>query len=80
MIERPRDKTGDRYEYFTCTGRRRKKTSCTRSAIHAPRIEQRIEATYGSNGLTDAEADRVRSVTRPAATARASCRSPDGSR
>jgi len=24
MIERPRDKQGDRYEYFTCSGRRKK--------------------------------------------------------
>lgn len=37
MIERPRDKTGDRYEYFTCSGRRRKTTNCTRSAILAER-------------------------------------------
>lgn len=52
MIERPRDKNGDRYEYFTCSGRRRKRTPCTRSAILAERIEQRIEATYNTNGLT----------------------------
>jgi len=62
MIERPRDKTGDRYEYFTCSGRRRKRTTCTRSAIHAERIEQRIEETYNSNGLTATEADRVREM------------------
>ncbi len=62
MIERPRDKTGDRYEYFTCSGRRRKRTTCTRSAIHPKRIEQRIEETYNSNGLTATEADRVREM------------------
>ena len=61
MIERPRDKTGDRYEYFTCTGRRRKK-GCTRTAVHAPRIEQQIEATYGTNALTSHQAERVREV------------------
>ena len=62
MIERPRDKNGDRYEYFTCSGRRRKRTSCTRSAILAKRLEQRIEATYHTNGLTTNEAERVREV------------------
>lgn len=62
MIERPRDKAGDRYEYFTCSGRRRKRTTCTRSAILAGRIEEHIETTYGTNGLTPAEADRVREV------------------
>ena len=62
MIERPRDKAGDRYEYFTCSGRRRKRTTCTRSAILAGRIEEHIETTYGANGLTPAEADRVREV------------------
>ncbi|GAB3214188.1 hypothetical protein GCM10027294_52460 [Marinactinospora endophytica] len=62
MIERPRDKNGDRYEYFTCSGRRRKRTPCTRSAILAERIEQRIEATYNTNGLTNNEAERVQDV------------------
>ncbi len=58
MIERPRDKQGDRYEYFTCSGRR-KKNGCTRSAILAERIENRIERGYGINGLTDEEAQRI---------------------
>ena len=62
MIERPRDKNGDRYEYFTCSGRRRKRTPCTRSAILAERIEQRIQATYNTNGLTKNEAERVHGV------------------
>ncbi len=62
MIERPRDKQGDRYEYFTCTGRRRKKNGCTRSAILASRLEERIETTYSSNGLTEDEATHVRAV------------------
>ena len=61
MIERPRDKQGDRYEYFTCSGRR-KKNGCTRSAIITDRIEDRIESTYNANGLTATEADRVREV------------------
>src|SRR5690625_364884 len=30
MIERPRDKNGVRYEYFTCSGGRPKRTRCTR--------------------------------------------------
>ena len=63
IIERPRDKAGDRYEYFTCLGRRRK-NGCTRSAILAARIEDRIEAAYGSNGLTADEAAHVRAVLR----------------
>ena len=62
MIERPRDKQGGRYEYFTCTGRRRKRTSCTRSAVLAARVEQRIEATYAANSLTEVEANRVKTV------------------
>ncbi len=61
MIERPRDKQGDRYEYFTCSGRR-KKNGCTRSAILTDRIENQIESTYNTNGLTATEADRVREV------------------
>lgn len=61
MIERPRDKQGDRYEYFTCSGRR-KKNGCTRSAILAERIEDRIERDYGTNGLTAEEAQRVSEV------------------
>ncbi|GAA2119247.1 recombinase family protein [Kocuria atrinae] len=62
MIERPRDKQGDRYEYFTCSGRRRKRNGCTRSAILASRLEKRIETTYSSNGLTEDEAKHVRAV------------------
>lgn len=62
MIERPRDKTGDRYEYFTCSGRRRKTTTCTRSAILAERIEAEIEHTYQQNSLTETEAAHVRKV------------------
>ena len=61
MIERPRDKQGDRYEYFTCSGRR-KKNGCTRSAILAERIEDRVERDYGTNGLTDEEAEHVSQV------------------
>ncbi|WP_020693881.1 hypothetical protein [Brevibacterium senegalense] len=61
MIERPRDKQGDRDEYFTCSGCRRK-NGCTRSAIIIDRIEDRIESTYNTNGFTAAEADRVREV------------------
>ncbi len=61
MIERPRDKQGDRYEYFTCSGRR-KKNGCTRSAILAERIEDRIERDYGTNGLTNEEAEHVSQV------------------
>ncbi len=61
MIERPRDKNDDRYEYFTCSGRR-KKTGCTRSAVLAPRVEDRIDRDYGTNGLTATEAEHVASV------------------
>ena len=61
MIERPRDKNGERYEYFTCSGRR-KKTGCTRSAVLAPRVEDRIDRDYGTNGLTTAEAEQIASV------------------
>ncbi|MFC7580737.1 zinc ribbon domain-containing protein [Schaalia naturae] len=61
MIERPRDKAGDRYEYFTCSGRRKKK-GCTRSAVLAERIEERVENTYGTNGLTPAQAEQVKGV------------------
>lgn len=61
MIERPRDKQGDRYEYFTCSGRR-KKNGCTRSAILAERIEDRVERNYSTNGLTDEEAEHVSQV------------------
>lgn len=62
MIERPRDKTGDRYEYFTCSGRRRKTTNCTRSAILAERAEAEIERTYQRNSLSPAQAEHVRKV------------------
>ena len=62
MIERPRDKTGDRYEYFTCSGRRRKTTNCTRSAILAERAEAEIERTYQRNSLNPAQAEHVRKV------------------
>ncbi len=61
MIECPTGKSGITYEYFTCSGRR-KKNGCTRSAILTDRIEDRIDSTYGTNGLTPAEADRVREV------------------
>ena len=62
MLERPRDKTGDRYEYFTCSGRRRKTTNCTRSAILAERAEAEIERTYQRNSLTQTQAEHVRKV------------------
>lgn len=62
MIERPRDKTGDRYEYFTCSGRRRKTTNCTRSAILAERAEAEIERTYQRNSLSPTQAEHVRKV------------------
>ncbi len=62
MIERPRDKTGDRYEYFTCSGRRRKTTNCTRSANLAERAEAEIERTYQRNSLSPAQAEHVRKV------------------
>ena len=62
MIERPHDKTGDRYEYFTCSGRRRKTTNCTRSAILAERAEAEIKRTYQRNSLTQTQAEHVRKV------------------
>ena len=61
MIECPTGKSGITFEYFTCSGRR-KKNGCKRSAILTDRIEDRIDSTYGTNGLTSAEADRVREV------------------
>lgn len=61
MIECPTGKSGITYEYLTCAGRR-KKNGCTRSAILTDRIEDRIDSTYGANGLTPDEADRVREV------------------
>ena len=60
MIERPRDKTGDHYEYFTCSGRRRKTTNCTRSAILAGRAKAEIECTYQRNSLSQTQAEHVR--------------------
>lgn len=62
MIESPRDKTGDRYEHFTCSGRRRKTTNCTRSAILAERAEAEIERTYQRNSLSRTQAEHVRKV------------------
>jgi len=62
MIERPRDKTGDRYEYFTCSGRRRKTTNCTRSAILAERAEAEIKRTYQRNSLSPTQAEHIRKV------------------
>ena len=62
MLERPRDKSGDRYEYFTCSVRRRKTTQCTRSAILAERAEAEIERTYQRNSLTQTQAEHVRKV------------------
>ncbi len=61
MIECPRDKQGERYEYFTCSGRR-KKNGCTRSAIMIDRIEREVEATFGQNGLSTEEATQTRAV------------------
>ena len=58
----PRDKTGDRDEYFTCSGRRRKTTNCTRSAILAERAEAEIECTYQRNSLSRTQAEHVRKV------------------
>ena len=62
MLERPRDKSGERYEYFTCSVRRRKTTQCTRSAILAERAEAEIERTYQRNSLTQTQAEHVRKV------------------
>ncbi len=62
MLNRPRDKAGGRYEYFTCSGRRRKTTNCTRSAILAQRAEAEIERTYQGNSLTQTEVEHVRKV------------------
>ena len=59
----PRDKTGDRYEYFTCSGQRRKTTNCTRSAILAERAEAEIERTYQRNSPTETQARQARSRT-----------------
>lgn len=61
IIECPRDKQGERYEYFTCSGRR-KKNGCTRSAIMIDRIEREVEATFGQNGLSAEEAAQTRAV------------------
>lgn len=58
----PHDKTGDRYEYFTCSGRSRKTTNCTRSAILAERAEAEIERTYQRNSLTQTQAEHVRKI------------------
>jgi len=46
---------GRRYEYFTCSGRRRKTTKYTRSTILA-------ERTYQCNSLTQTQAAQVRKV------------------
>ena len=62
MLERLRDKAGDRYEYFTCSGRRRRTTNCTRSAILAERAEAEIERTYQRNSLSRTQAEHVRKV------------------
>ena len=62
MIEHPRDKAGDRYEHFTCSGRRRKTTNCTRSAILAERAEAEIEHTYQRKSLSPTQAEHVRKV------------------
>ena len=62
MIERPRDKTEDRYEYFTCSGQRRKTTNCTRSTILAERLKL-VQAHYADaipHDLLKNEQDRIR--------------------
>ncbi len=56
MFERPRGQTGERYDYFTCSGRRRSTTSCTRAAILAKRIERKIEQAYATKSLTAEQA------------------------
>lgn len=61
MIECPKDKQGDRYEYFTCSGRR-KKNGCTRSAIMIDRIDKEVDRTFGTLGLTQDEAEQTRAV------------------
>ena len=62
MLERPTGRNGDQYEYFTCAGRRRKTTRCTRSAILTQRVEQQIERDYTRHSLTPEQARRVKDV------------------
>ena len=59
MLERPQGNTGERYDYFSCSGRRRKTTSCTRSAILVERIELKVEQAYATKSLTEDQAAGV---------------------
>ena len=59
MLERPRGNTSERYDYFSCAGRRHKTTACTRSAILVERIERKVEHAYAMKSLTDKQATAI---------------------
>ncbi len=62
MFERPCGNTGERYDYFTCSGRRRGTTTCTRAAILTERIERKIEDSYTTKSLTSAQATDISNI------------------
>ncbi len=62
MYERPRNRHGTSYEYFTCAGRRLKRNACQRAALLVDRVEECIEHAYTAISLTSAQVGQVREV------------------
>jgi len=59
MLERPHRNTGERYDYFSCVGCRRKTTDCTRCAILVERIERKGEQAYATKSLAAEQAAAI---------------------
>lgn len=62
MFERPRNHQGVAYDYFTCTGRRFKRTACQRTAVLVHRVEHAIENQYQQVAITKEEAAQIKAV------------------
>jgi hypothetical protein len=46
IFSRNKGKTGIHYDYFVCIGRHRKRSKCTRKAVHVSRVETGVEQFY----------------------------------
>jgi len=57
-----RNRHGRPNEYFTCIGRRHKRTDCRRGATLVDRVEDRIEDAHATVSLTDDQVAGVRHV------------------
>lgn len=63
IITHSKNRHGVIYPYFICSGRHRKRTSCTRQAVLIDWVEQKIEQEYAaialSSEVTDSLTDRL---------------------